>query len=262
MIDAIPFQGSLAGAQTNPQPKITPYLPPKPGFGGISLVIFAGGGYRQLSDHEGHGLAEFFCAEGIPCFVVDYRLGSDGHKHPAMIEDAYAALATIRASARELGIDPRRIGVVGSSAGGHLAAHACVAYSDYDSEVSLRPAFAVLCYPVIYVDGDFCHEGTRANLLGTNPSDQELESTSPVERVTRDTPSAFIWHTVEDKAVAVENSIGYATALRLHDVPFELHVFQRAGHGLSRKTGLEWTSSLFRWLREFADGRLPLKSDS
>jgi len=260
-MSAIPFTATLPAASTDPNPTVTPYIPPQCGYGGISLVIFAGGGYRQLSEHESHGLADFFCAEGIPCFVVDYRLGSDGFRHPAMIEDAFAALSTIRASAREFGIDPRRIGVVGSSAGGHLAALTCVAWRDFASEVSLRPAFAILCYPVIYVDGDFCHEGTRINLLGEQPTDAEVEATSPVQRVDKETPPAFIWHTANDQAVAVENSLGYATALRLNNVPFELHVFQRGGHGLSRKTGLDWTNPLFRWLREFADGRLPLQSE-
>ncbi|WOO40832.1 alpha/beta hydrolase [Rubellicoccus peritrichatus] len=258
MPETTSFTASLKNGTTAPSPTVTPYIPEKPGFGGISLIIFPGGGYGKLADHEGHGLAEFFCAEGIACFVVEYRLGVDGFHHPAMIEDAYAAIATVRASAREFGIDPRRIGVIGSSAGGHLAAHASVAWDTYESDVSLRPDFTILCYPVVYMDGDFCHEGTRTNLLGENPSDEQLSATSVVEHVNDKAPPTFIWHTVGDEAVAVENSIGYATALRVNGVPFEMHIYQRGGHGLSRKTELAWTTDLFRWLREFADGRLML----
>ncbi len=258
MPEFAPFNASLDSGTTGPAPLVTPYIPEQPGYGGAAIVIFPGGGYRQRAEHEGAGFAEFFAAEGIASFVVDYRVRNEGdHLYPCQIEDAYAAIATVRRRAREFGCDPGKIGVIGSSAGGHLAAHTTVAWRDYESDVSLRPDFAILCYPVIYMHGQFSHGGSVLNLLGEEPSDEVLENVTVVERVDEKTPPCFIWHTLGDPGVPVENSLGFATALRMHDVPFELHVYQRGRHGVSRKTSLGWDNDCLRWLRDFADSRSP-----
>lgn len=253
MNELAPFEASLKRGTTNPAPLITPYLPERTGFGGLSLIIFPGGGYQGRAEHEGHGLAAFFRAEGIACFVVDYRLAPN--RHPAMLEDALAAVETVRGRAVELGVDPEKVGLLGSSAGGHLAAHASVAWPDYGTRETLRPAFTVLCYPVIYLSGKHCHGGSGRNLLGENPSAGLLAETSVLDRVDGDTPVSFVWLTGADQAVPVENSLHWVTRLREHGVPFELHVYQRGGHGLGRNTALGWPQDCLRWLAERAEGR-------
>lgn len=244
--------GNLAQSLTQPRPVIECYLSEKRLWNGISLVIFPGGGYRQLGAHEGKGYADFFSREGISCFVVTYRLSSQDHKHPAMLEDALAAISAVRSQATELGIDPHRIGVIGSSAGGHLAAHTLVSYDRYKSKISLRPDFGILCYPVIMMAGKYCHKGTRVNLIGKNPSKALVDEVSCERHVSSQTPPCFIWHTWEDDAVPVENSILFAAALRKHKVPFELHIYQKGGHGLGLNTDLPWAQECLRWLKEIA----------
>lgn len=258
MPEVTPFKASLQSGTTGPAPLIRPFLPEKLGYGGAAIVVFAGGGYMNRMPYEADEFAAFFAFEGIASFVVDYRVRSEGeHLFPSQIEDAFAAISTIRRRAREFGIDPNKIGVIGASAGGHLAAHTTVAWRDYESDVPLRPDFSILCYPVIYMHGQFTNGGSVKNLLGENPSAEALENTNVVERVDAETPPCFIWHTVGDKAVPVENSLGFATALRVHDVPFELHIYQRGRHGIARKAGLNWDQDCLRWLRDFADARLP-----
>lgn len=248
-----PFTARLGSTTTGAAPLVTPFLPAWRSYGGLSLVIFAGGGYARRAEHEGAGYAEFFAGEGIPCFVVDYRVAPN--RHPAMIEDAYAAIETVRLRADEFGIDPDKVGVIGSSAGGHLAAHTLVGWRDYASAVSLRPALGVLCYPVIYLDGRNRHSGSAANLLGEQPGEEACRATAVADRITAETPPCFIWHTLGDATVPVENSLGFAQQLQQHDVPYELHVYQRPGHGISRKNGLCWSLDCLRWLRERTEGR-------
>ena len=242
--------GSLPSATTNPAPQIECYLPATEERNGIGLVILPGGGYRALADHEGKGYADFFVQAGICCFVVTYRLGSDGYRHPAMLEDALAAIYTVRSRAAEWGVDPNKIGLMGSSAGGHLTAHALVAHGRYPSDVSLRPDFGILCYPVITMRGDFLHEGCRTNLLGEAPDQGIIDEVAVDELVTAETSPCFLWHTVEDAAVPVENSLIFASQLRKHDVPFELHIYPKGRHGLGLNTDLAWGEASLRWIRE------------
>jgi len=242
--------GSLPAATTNPTPTIDCYLPPVEQRNGIGLVILPGGGYRALAEHEGKGYADYFVQAGICCFVVTYRLGSAGHRHPAMLEDALAALYTVRSRAEEWGIAPKKIGLMGSSAGGHLTAHALVAHDLYPSSVSLRPDFGILCYPVITMRGEFTHEGCRTNLLGDAPSEALIDEVAVDTLVCAETPPCFLWHTVEDASVPVENSLIFASQLRKAGVPFELHIYPKGRHGLGLKTELAWGTAALRWIEE------------
>ena len=208
-----------------------------------------GGGYGALAEHEGRGYAEYFAA-GIAAFVVTYRLGTDGFRHPAMLEDALAALRAVRARADQFGIDPQRIGIMGSSAGGHLASQVLVAWSNYESDVLLRPDFGILCYPVIASQGLYAHAGSMRNLAGQDPSPELLDALSSDRYVGPDTPPCFLWHTGEDTAVPLENSMLFASALRAHDVPFELHLYGRVGHGLGLGTQFDWGAQCLRWIGE------------
>ncbi len=131
-----------------------------------------------------------------------------------MLEDALAAVETIRRRADELGVDPHRLGVMGSSAGGHLAAHALTSWGDYEADIPLRPDFGVLCYPVIAMDGPHCHLGSREKLIGPEPDPSRIAVVSPERRVTGETPPCFLWHTMGDGAVSPENSLLFAEALR------------------------------------------------
>jgi len=234
---------------TQPAPRIDTYLPAAGQRNGTALVILPGGSYRMLAEHEGQAYAEHFAAQGFTCFVVHYRLGSAGHRHPAMLEDALFAIASIRTRAAEWGVAPQRIGVMGSSAGGHLAAHAMVSHGQYAHAVSLRPDFGVLCYPVITMSGAHAHAESRERLLGEAPSDAALAEASCDRHVTPQTPPCFIWHTVADASVPVENSLLFAAALRRHAVPFELHLYEQGAHGLGLETELPWASDCLRWLR-------------
>ena len=231
-----------------PAPRIDSYLP-APGAGtGMALLIFPGGSYRMLSEHEGRGYAEHFRARGIACFVVNYRVGADGHRDPAMLEDALFAIAHVRSRAAELALDAGRIGVMGSSAGGHLAAQTLVGHGRYAADVSLRPDFGVLCYPVITMSGPHAHAESRERLLGEAPSDALRDEASCEQHVTGATPPCFIWHTVADASVPVENSLLFAAALRRHGVPFELHLYEQGVHGLGLNTELPWANDCLRWL--------------
>lgn len=244
------FVGMLPGAQTNPQPKIEAYLPAPAERTDVGLIILPGGGYRGLAEHEGKGYAEFYVKAGISCFVVTYRLGSNGYRHPAMLEDALAAIYTIRSRAEEWGINPNKLGLMGSSAGGHLTAHALVAHNHYQADVSLRADFGLLCYPVITMRGPYVHEGCRSNLLGESPTDALIDQAAVDELVSAETPSCFLWHTVEDASVPVENSMIFAGRLREFGVPFELHIYPKGRHGLGLNTDLAWGAASLRWMQE------------
>ena len=247
------IKAQLGSGTTSPTPEVECWIPDvNPNK--IGLIIFPGGGYRNLAQHEGAGYAEFFCNAGIACFVVTYRLGLDNHRHPAMLEDALASIETIRTQAVEFGIDPNKLGIIGSSAGGHLAAHTLTAWQHYEGDVSLQPSFGILCYPVILSSGDYAHVGSMQNLAGETPSAELLDSLSCDKQVSEHTPPCFLWHTVEDASVPVENSFLFATALRQHNVPFELHIFDRGRHGLGLDTPFDWSNACLRWIEDVTQG--------
>lgn len=259
-VDAAP--GAL-GNSAHDIPTITPYLPSSETATGSAVVICPGGGYGQLAEHEGEGYARFLNENGIAAFVLKYRLGSNDYRHPAMLQDASRALRLVRANASTWGIDPTRIAIMGSSAGGHLASslltHFDAGQPDHTDPVerqSSRPDVGILCYPVITM-GPGTHQGSRRNLLGAEPSADLIALLSSEKQVTADTPPTFIWHTAEDAAVPVSNSLAFATALASHGVPFGLHVYEKGAHGLglgSRDYDPSrhhpWTKALLFWLRE------------
>jgi acetyl esterase/lipase len=250
------------GKEDKDSPTLTSYLPDPGRASGAAIVICPGGGYGGLAPYEGEHYARFLAEQGIAGFVLKYRLGSAGYRHPAMLQDAARAVRTVRARAAEWKLDPKKIGIMGSSAGGHLASTLLTHFDagrpeDQDTieRQSSRPDLGILCYPVITM-GEFTHQGSRDNLLGKNPSPDLVRNLSNELQVTKDTPSCFIWHTWEDKAVPVENSLQFAEALRKAGVAFDLHIYQKGAHGLGLGTHqwdpehrLPWTQDLIYWLK-------------
>ncbi len=221
-------------------PTLTPFVPEPAKATGAAMVICPGGGYGGLAAHEGAGYAEWLAENGVTAFVLEYRLGSHGYRHPAMLWDAARAVRYVRANcAKWGGVDPKRIGIMGSSAGGHLASTLLTHFdggqpeaADPIDRASSRPDLGILCYPVISMEDLNTHNGSRDNLLGENPAQELAENLSNEKQVRNQTPPCFIFHTWEDGAVKVENSIDFARALREHGVAFDLHVYQKGGHGM------------------------------
>jgi len=252
--------GAKGTAETD-IPTVTAYLPPADKANGAAFVICPGGGYGGLAPHEGKGYAEWLNEHGIAGIVVKYRLGSHGYRHPAMLNDAARALRLTRSKASEWKLDPKKIGIMGSSAGGHLASTLLTHFdagkpddADPIERQSSRPDLGILCYPVISM-GEHTHAGSRKNLLGENPSAELIEDLSNEKRVTKETPICFIWHTWEDKGVKIENAFGFAAALQANDIPFDLHVYQKGPHGIGLGGGRAggplhpWTEDCLFWLK-------------
>lgn len=241
-------------------PTLTPFPADPAKRNGATMLILPGGGYGSLAEHEGTGYAEFFARHGITAYVLKYRLGSNGYRHPTMLNDAARALRLVRTFARRDGLDPARIGVIGSSAGGHLTStlvtHFDAGKADAVDPVereSSRPDLGILCYPVVSLV-EFAHSGSRKNLLGDNPAPELVQNLSNELQVTKDTPPCFLWHTVEDKSVPVENSLLFASALRRAGVPFSLHIYEKGAHGLGfgrpEKPAPPWADQLLYWFKE------------
>jgi acetyl esterase/lipase len=243
-------------------PTLTPYLADPEKATGAAMVICPGGGYGGLANHEGEPYARWLNELGIAGFVLKYRLGPSGYRHPAMLQDAARAVRTVRARAREWKLDPAHIGIMGSSAGGHLAStlvtHFDTGKADSDDAVerqSSRPDLGILCYAVITM-GQFTHKGSSYNLLGPDPSPELVRELSNELQVTKDTPPCFIWHTFEDRAVPVENSLQFAEALRKAGVRFDLHIYEKGAHGLGLGSTPGdpahrhlWTADCAYWLK-------------
>lgn len=256
--DAAP--GAL-GTAAKDIPTLTPFFPTN--ATGAAMVICPGGGYSRLAPHEGRDYALWLASRGVTCFVLKYRLGADGYRYPVEYQDVARAIRLVRARAKEWNLDPNRIGVMGSSAGGHVASMAMTHFqagdtnaTDVIERVSSRPDIAILCYPVISM-GRFAHHGSKVNLIGTNPPPALVEETSSELQVKKDSPPCFIWSTDEDKTVPIENSLDFAAALRKAGVPYELHIYQRGPHGqgLGSHTydptkWLPWVDECARWLKE------------
>jgi len=225
------------GAESADIPTLTAYLPPKGQANGAAVVICPGGAYLGLAKHEGRPVAEWLHRHGVAAFVLKYRL-APRYRHPAPMLDAQRAVRTVRARAAEWNIDPNRIGILGFSAGGHLASTVGTHFdagkpdaTDPIDRVSCRPDFVVLIYPVITLTSEFTHRGSRRALLGDDPPPELLRSLSNETQVTGQTPPTFLVHTAEDRAVPCENSILFAMALHRHRVPMELHIFEKGRHG-------------------------------
>lgn len=220
------------------------------------VVVCPGGGYSVLAPHEGEPIALWLNSLGISACVLTYRIAP--HRHPAPLLDAQRAIRLVRHRAAEWDIDPQRVGILGFSAGGHLTATAATQFDGGDARAadpverqSCRPDLAVLAYPVISFT-QFYHGRSMENLLGPNPDAGLRGSLSAERRVTPDTAPSFIWFTAEDEAVDVRNGMLFASALREHGVPFELHVYERGRHGLGLAEGdayaSGWTGSCAVWL--------------
>ena len=191
------------GTSSNDVPTLTPYLCASNATG-AAMVICPGGGYAHLAPHEGDGYARWLIGNGVTCFVLKYRLGSDGYHHPAMLNDAARAVRWVRAHADDYKIDTKRVGIMGSSAGGHLASALLTHFdagdknsADEIERQSSRPDLGILCYAVISL-GEFAHQGSLHNLLGTNPPPELVKNLSNELQVTPQTPPCFLWTTFED----------------------------------------------------------------
>jgi acetyl esterase/lipase len=241
-------------------PMFTPYLPPRGKATGAAVVICPGGGYGALAmDHEGHQVARWLNSLGVAGIILKYR-HAQAYRHPVPLQDAQRAIRTTRAHAKEWGIDPQRVGILGFSAGGHLASTAGTHFDagqpdapDPLDRLSCRPDFLILVYPVISFTAPYTHVGSRNNLLGKNPDPKLVESLSNEKQVTAQTPPTFLAHTSEDTGVPPENSIAFYLALHKLRVPAELHVFEKGRHGLGLgprdMAFARWPELCAAWLR-------------
>jgi acetyl esterase/lipase len=243
------------------EPTITVFLPPKEKATGSAVLICPGGGYGALAfDHEGNAVAKWLNDNGIAGIILKYRLPSDlimKDKKFGPLQDAQEAMRTIRRNASKWNINPGKIGVLGFSAGGHLASTLSTHYAERVYETtdttSARPDFSVLVYPVITFDASFTHAGSRRNLIGENPSQELIEHFSNELQINAKTPPAFLVHSGDDKAVPVKNSISYYEGLLKYGISSELHIFQKGGHGyglaVDRETQMAWPELCIRWIR-------------
>lgn len=240
-------------------PTLTCFPAPDHRANGTAAIVCPGGGYEWLAlSNEGLGLTRWLNSLGVSVFLLKYRLKEYGH--PAPLRDVLRAVRIVRSRAAEFGVDPHRLGVVGSSAGGHLAACAGTLYDDpagrtgapLDS-VSARPDFLILQYPVIFMAGPQAHRGSRECLLGKNPAPELVALLSVDRQVTKDTPPAFLVATAEDASVPLENAVAFSMALRHAGVPAELHLYEHGPHGFGLKPGLgpasAWPQRAGEWMR-------------
>ena len=251
------------GSEDGHKPNLPIYRPPREKATGAAVVICPGGGYGHLAmDHEGHQIAQWLNSFGVAGFIVKYRHSNSGagYGHPAPLQDAQRAVRTVRARAKEWNVDPERIGILGFSAGGHLASSAGThfqnRYSDAKDSIdkfSCRPDFMILIYPVISFTEWCTHKGSRKNLLGNDPESELVENLSNERQVTAQTPPTFLVHGNDDKGVPPENSIFFYLALRKAKVPAEMHIYEngRHGFGLGKQFGAvsSWPLRCQEWMR-------------
>jgi acetyl esterase/lipase len=254
-------EGIISRFEKTTNPMLYIFLPPKEKATGTAVLICPGGGYFALSfAHEGNAIASWLNDNGIAGIILKYRLPSDlimKDKSVGPLQDAQEAMRIIRRNASAWNIDPKKIGVIGFSAGGHLASTLSTHYADkvYDAAdtVSARPDFSLLIYPVITMDSSFTHAGSRRNLLGDNPSDDVVKRFSNELQVNEKTPPAFMVHSANDRTVPVKNSFVYFEQLVKYNIPSELHVFQKGGHGFglggSKDTQSAWPGLCISWLK-------------
>ncbi len=253
------------GTQPEDIPSIQFYQPPADKATPSAIVVCPGGGYGALAPHEGHDVAVWLNSIGITAVVLKYRLGPK-YSHPSPMLDALRAIRYVRSKAAEWKIDPTRIGIMGFSAGGHLASTAATHFdggnpkaSDPIDKLNSRPDLLILGYPVITMTRPHTHNGSRKNLLGENPAQDLIDLMSNEKQVTEKTPPTFLFHTEDDKPVPVENSLLFAAALRKAEVPYELHVYQTGRHGVGLAKDNPalntWPNLLENWLRPHGFGR-------
>lgn len=248
------------GETDEDRPTITPFLLEGAEAPVAAMVVCPGGGYGHLAgDYEGADIARRFNEGGTAAFVLRYR-HAPGYKHPIPINDAKRAIRTVRARAAEWNIDPARVGILGFSAGGHLAGSVATLFDEGDAAAadpidrqSAKPAVAVLCYPVITLMPPYAHMGSRNNLLGQDGSEELVRALSLENAVGPDTPPMFLFHTADDAGVDVHNSLLMFEALRANNVPAELHVFEHGRHGVGLAADdpqlSPWMDLCINWLR-------------
>ena len=241
-------------------PAITAYLPRNVAPNTPAIIVCPGGGYQNLAtNHEGRQVASYLNSLGIAAFVLRYRLGPRYH-HPIELSDAQRAIRTLRSHAADWRLDPNRIGIIGFSAGGHLAISAATHFDagkkdapDAVDRMGSRPDFVMLGYPVVSMTEPWTHQGSRNNLLGNNPDPELARSLSGELAVTKETPPTFIFQTNADATVPAENSVYYYLALRKAGVPAEMHIFEKGPHGVGLANDdpalSEWSKLLSNWLR-------------
>ena len=241
------------------RPTLTVYLPPKEKANGAAVIVVPGGGYRMVAAvHEGSEVAQRFNEMGVTAFVLKYRLPSDEtmvNKEIGPIQDAQQAIKLVRDRAKEWGIDKSRVGIIGFSAGGHLAStagtHFNHAYIDAGKKANLRPDFMILVYPVISFADSICHMGSRDNLIGKNPSPEKKEEYSNELQVTKKTPPTYLVHAEDDSTVKVQNMLLFATALQKYKVPFDFYLYEKGGHGfglVNKTSEVKWMDLVQEWM--------------
>lgn len=265
-IDAINFkenniilENGAIRIQKVTNPTLSIFFPSKEIENGSSIIICPGGGYSRLAfDHEGIKIAKLFTDLGFTAFILKYRLPNDTimlNKSIGPLQDVQEAIRYVRRNAEKYNLSENKIGIIGFSAGGHLAATASTqfSYNVYTTDAtSSRPDFSILIYPVISMKKEITHLGSRKNLLGDYPSDELVEWFSNEEQVSKSTPPTFLVHSQDDKSVSVENSINYFFALKKNNVQCELHIFEKGGHGygMGKEIGTEeqWPVLCKSWL--------------
>ena len=249
------------GSDEIDKPALTAYLVPEGRGTGTAVIVCPGGGYQGLAmEKEGSDVARWLNSRGVAAFVLKYRLGPKYH-HPVELGDAQRAIRTVRSKAAQFRILPDRVGIMGFSAGGHLASSAGTHFdpgnssaSDPIDRLSSRPDFLVLCYPVItFTATPYIHRGSMRNLLGENPDPKLVESLSSELQVSAQTPPTFLFHTNADTGVPAENSALFYMALRKAGVPAEMHIYERGPHGVglayTDEADSTWPSRLADWFR-------------
>jgi len=242
-------------------PMITIFSPKPDKNCGTAVIICPGGGYSHLAvKKEGVAIAKWLNTFGVTGIVLEYRNRKGGYLYPIPLQDAQRAIRTIRFRAKQLHLSPNRIGIMGFSAGGHLAAITGTLFDsgkasskDPIEQMSSRPDFMILCYPVIAFGESYTHKGSQRNLIGKNPSPELIKLLSPEKQITKKTPPTFLFLTNEDRCVDPINSVMFYLALRKAKVPAELHIYRKGGHG----TGLaqhiqgtsEWPNTLKAWMQ-------------
>ena len=254
--------GEVSWVEQVSEPQLFVFLPPAGKENGAAVLICPGGGYQGLvMTYEGSGIAKWLNDNGIAAIVLKYRLPSDlimQDKSIGPLQDAQEAIRVIRRNSAEWKINPSKIGVIGFSAGGHLASTLSTHYAEKVYEpsdnTSARPDFSILIYPVITFDSTFTHAGSRINLIGKNPSEESVRHFSNELQIDAKTPPAFLVHAADDNVVPVKNSIVYFEGLQRFKIPCELHIFQKGGHGFGLSAGKgtqsAWPDLCISWLKE------------
>jgi len=258
VVEVSPLPGRVGGVTV---PVLYAYLPEKPDSAKAAVIICPGGGYSRLAiDHEGHEVAKNYNKQGIAAFVLKYRLPIDTacveNTETVALMDAQQAIKIVRDRATEFNINPGNVGIMGFSAGGHLASslgtHYAVSLITNKENTNLRPDFMVLGYPVISFTDSLAHKGSRDNMLGKKASKEKIELYSNELQVTPNTPPTFLIHAADDKTVKVENSLEFFLALKKNKVPAEIHIVQKGGHGFglhNKEEPGDWLDWVFVWMK-------------